>query len=311
VRNIGRGRKFGLHLVLAHQHLHQLKEKDPEVYYSTLTNARVKAVFGGLIDEDLDILAKELYTGEFDPDQIKDEIWQTKFRPVETTRTIRSMSISEGSGESYGEAISAGEVSHVSLSSGEVYIPGSGLWNSPTLQNTSTGSASGYARSSGSSKSSGRSSSTSYGESTANVPWYEYHEFSELSSRTFRSLEEQLYIKKAQMKRQAGQHAAILVPDAPVQVVKTPSIKEHAVTESQRQEFKRAAIENAGCFKSPEAAGCEIAGLETRLLAEVEPIIVADPIKASTAKTRKSKIQAEKLKKTVFDNIDINPIGRE
>ena len=31
-----------LHLTLAHQHLHQLKEKDPEVYYSTLTNPRTK-----------------------------------------------------------------------------------------------------------------------------------------------------------------------------------------------------------------------------------------------------------------------------
>lgn len=57
------GRKFGLHLVLAHQHFNQLKQKDPEVYYSTLTNARTKVVFGGLIDEDLDVVAKELYTG--------------------------------------------------------------------------------------------------------------------------------------------------------------------------------------------------------------------------------------------------------
>jgi type IV secretory pathway TraG/TraD family ATPase VirD4 len=36
------GRKFGLHLILAHQHLNQLKEKDAEVYYSVLTNARLK-----------------------------------------------------------------------------------------------------------------------------------------------------------------------------------------------------------------------------------------------------------------------------
>src|SRR5205823_2370725 len=66
------GRKFGLHLILAHQHLNQLKEKDPEVYYSTLGNARTKVVFGGLIDEDLDIVAKELFTGEFNPDAVKD-----------------------------------------------------------------------------------------------------------------------------------------------------------------------------------------------------------------------------------------------
>src|SRR5262249_49594255 len=74
------GRKFGLHLILAHQHLRQLQEKDPEVYFSTLGNARTKVVFGGMIDHDLDTLAREMY--DLDPDQIKNEIWQTKFRPV-------------------------------------------------------------------------------------------------------------------------------------------------------------------------------------------------------------------------------------
>jgi type IV secretory pathway TraG/TraD family ATPase VirD4 len=78
------GRKFGLHLILAHQHLGQLREKDPEVYYSTLTNARTKIVFGGLNDEDVDLIAKELFTGEFDPDEVKDEIWHRGFEPVES-----------------------------------------------------------------------------------------------------------------------------------------------------------------------------------------------------------------------------------
>src|SRR5205085_1542511 len=107
------GRKFGLHLILAHQLLNQLKARDPEVYYSTLTNSRTKVVFGGMNDEDLDILSRELFTGEFDPDEIKDEIWQTKFRPVETTRTIASHSSGESSSES--SAVSSGEVSHQSL----------------------------------------------------------------------------------------------------------------------------------------------------------------------------------------------------
>jgi hypothetical protein len=100
------GRKFGLHLILAHQHLHQLKEKDPEVYYSTMGNARLKTVFGGLVDEDLEVMAKEFYVGEIDPEEIKDEIWQTKLKPVESTRTILSSAWGESEGRS--------EVSHSS-----------------------------------------------------------------------------------------------------------------------------------------------------------------------------------------------------
>ena len=116
------GRKFGLHLILAHQHLNQLKQKDPEVYFSTLGNARTKVVFGGLIDEDLEILGKELYTGELNPDEVKDEIWQTKFRPVESTRLV----VAEG--QSRGGSSSRAELAHESLGESATYIPESQLW---------------------------------------------------------------------------------------------------------------------------------------------------------------------------------------
>src|ERR1035438_6139702 len=111
------GRKFGLHFTLAHQHLGQLKEKDAEVYYSTLTNARTKIVFGGLNDEDVDLIAKELFTGELDPEQVKNEIWHRGFEPVESTRTVRASSSSGSDGES------SGQVDHSSLASGQVWIP--------------------------------------------------------------------------------------------------------------------------------------------------------------------------------------------
>jgi len=176
------GRKYKLHLILAHQHLGQLKEKDPEVYYSTLTNARTKIVFGGLNDEDVDLISRELFTGEFDPNEVKDEIWHRGFEPVETTRTVRAYSSSEGSGES------AGDISHSSLDSGRVFIPGSDFWSMPTLASTS------QSRSSGSSRSHGHQNSSSSGSTESTVPFYEFHEYRELTSRTFRSLEEQLYL---------------------------------------------------------------------------------------------------------------------
>jgi hypothetical protein len=253
------GRKFGLHLILAHQLLNQLKAKEPEVYYSTLTNARAKVVFGGMIDEDLDILGRELFTGELDPDQVKDEIWRTAYDPVEATRLIVSDSESEGSSESYSE------VSHTSL--GQVFIPDSEYGHLPQIpQSVAEGESSGRAE--------GGSRSAQHSRSETRVPWYEYHERQELSSRTFRSLEEQLYIKKAQLKRQPRQHAAILRPDAKVEFVKTPTLREFDIPESVRTDFLAECYESAGCFKSPIEAEREVAALEKSLLLPPGPIVI-------------------------------------
>ena len=269
------GRKFGLHLILAHQLLNQLRARDPEVYYSTLTNARTKVVFGGMNDEDLDILSRELFTGEFDPDEIKDEIWQTKFRPVEATRTITSYSSGESSSESVGH--SSGEVTHQSLARGDTYIPGSYFFSpQPWRLPDSTGITKSSGRSSSSARSNSSSSGYSSSESTAEVPWYEYHEFQELSSRTFRSLEEQLYIKKAQLKRQMQQHAAVLIPGASVQLIKTLTLKDFPIRERDREEFKQACFEHSGYFKSLPEARLEVEALEQKLLRDASPAITIE-----------------------------------
>jgi hypothetical protein len=258
------GRKFGLHLILAHQHLNQLKIKDPEVYYSVLTNARIKAVFGGLIDDDLNVLAKELYTGEFDPDEVKDELWQTKYRPVETTRLVVSESDSHSDSSSYGS------VTHESLATGNVYIPGSTFLSPNLAMVSSTASAA-------TGTSSADTSADTHSETRSLVPWYEYHEYKELSQRTFRSLEEQVYLKKAQMKRQPGQHAAILIPDANVQLVKTPTLRDLPLNDRDRSEFIQVCMENARCFKGPREATREIDAMKEKLLDEANRIIDVAP----------------------------------
>jgi hypothetical protein len=299
------GRKFGLHLVLAHQHLNQLKLKDPEVYYSTLANARIKAIFGGLIDEDLEVVANELYVGELNPDEVKDEIWQTKFRPVESSRIIRCESYSESTGTGYTEASSYGQVTNSALVAGETFIPGSGLWSADVLQGRSVSEASSYGSVQGSSRSYGQQSTSAYGNSTAEVPWYEYHEFSELSSRTFRSLEEQLYVKKAQMKRQPPQHIALLIPGKNVQLLKTPSLREFKVSDQELGDFKYKCFEAAGCYKTPEDADREVAEVEAKLLTEGTPV-------TEISAPAEEKPNPKKNKQTIFASIDVNDlIGRE
>ena len=201
------------------------------------------------------MLARELYTGD-NPNEIKDEVWQTKFKPVETTRVVRADSHSHTDSDSHADIDSSGLITHESLITADTYIPGSGQWSHGSAESSSSGSADSY------------SSADTSATSRALVPWYEYHEYKELSSRQFRSLEEQLYIKKAQMKRQPGQYLAILIPDAGVQLAKSPTLKDLPVKDRHRSEFVQACIEAAHCFKSPDQAEREIEGLRHGILFE-------------------------------------------
>src|SRR5215475_5307595 len=97
----------------------------------------------------------------------------------------------------------------------------------PTLSSTSQSSAS------GTSHSRGYQTSSSSGITETTIPFYEFHEYRELTSRTFRSLEEQLYHKKAQLKRQPNQHAAVLIPNQQVQLIKVATLRELPVREDQ------------------------------------------------------------------------------
>jgi len=143
------------------------------------------------------------------------------------------------------------------------------------------------------------------------VPWYEYHEFRELSSRTFRTLEEQLYLKKAQMKRQNTQHVAILIPGTQVQLVKAPTVKDYTVKERHREEGKQTTFHFAGCFATPEQATRELEGLEQKLLEEANPAIdvQATPIASSefrptpAQKASKPRTRAKKPKPNIYDTI--------
>lgn len=95
-------RKYKLFLTLAHQHLAQLKKEDEYLYASVLTNCKNKIVFGGLSVEDAKIMDAEIHTGFLDLKRIKDEMYSTKERHIEETRTVQgtSKSNTEGTSES-------------------------------------------------------------------------------------------------------------------------------------------------------------------------------------------------------------------
>jgi hypothetical protein len=254
------GRKFGLHLILAHQILEQLIKSDEEVYYSTLANARTKVVFGGLSTKDLETMGSEMFYGELDPDLVKHEIWRTIYRPVETTRIVVTDSESGGGGEQ------DGYVDHESLANHEVYIPGS-AWGELYPQSVSVGASRG--------RSTSRSQNSNWqrGRSTSLVPFYEHYEDLELASRTYRPIEEQLFLKMQQLKAQPPQHAAFLVPGQKVDFMRIDDLKHFSVSNQQLDEFRHECFETAACFKAPQEVEAQIEALERKLLTP-GPIII-------------------------------------
>lgn len=58
-------RKFGLHAILAHQWLEQLREASPAIFAAIMA-IQNKVVFGGLADVDAEMIANELFRTEYD-----------------------------------------------------------------------------------------------------------------------------------------------------------------------------------------------------------------------------------------------------
>ena len=97
-------------MVLAHQHLGHLAD-NPRLRKSIFTNARMRAVFGGLDFQDSSELANEMFLSDLNTRQIKKAYYHTTHLYREEVRTTRSRTTthtnSTGNSWSVGVASSA------------------------------------------------------------------------------------------------------------------------------------------------------------------------------------------------------------
>jgi len=111
-RILDQTRKFGLHAVLAHQRIGQLRERGEGVYNAVMGGTQTKIVLGGLSDEDADVMAKEIMRGDLDlelpktgldmPVVVGEELaWLHSEGGSETASTVRT--------STHGFSTSAGE----------------------------------------------------------------------------------------------------------------------------------------------------------------------------------------------------------
>lgn len=187
-------RKYKMFMVLAHQHLAQLRREDEYLYASVLTNCKNKVVFGGLSREDAEIMGNEIQTGFVDLKKVKNELYSTKERHIEETRTTttRNWSKSEGSTSSSSRGYAENE-GNSKLEYG---------YRVPTVNQGES-----YSKSS----SEGTKYDSTEGGSESTSPFHRVEEYKELSSVTFWTVEELHYMEMAQIKNQDVGHAFVKV----------------------------------------------------------------------------------------------------
>jgi hypothetical protein len=227
---LDQARKVNLKCILAHQHLAQVKEEDPQVFSAALTNTSHKLVMGGLSNADLEILAGELFIDEWDFDERKLEIQRTYFHPHESRRTIQGYS--HGSGASR------------SSSRGSTFGANEELWG---LEQELRGTY----------EASGESESEFESHSEIEVPFYELEEKQELSSVQFRSPEELKLRSMVKLKTLKKREFALKADNQRVKFDRTLEVPDIELLERLKDQALTEVFQNQPYYASLEEISLE------------------------------------------------------
>ena len=220
-------RKFGLHVTLSHQHLGQLRKYGEHVFNAVMTNTGTKVVFGGLPDEDAELMAKQILRPLFDfnrPKHILDKPSVVGFQKV----LMRHQGRAEGVAVSQGSSSMMADMAGSSAAATQMF----GADGLPIGGGTEiAGQTSGVTHGTGSSNATAHSTVTSQGMSEAWLPILETlptaveseAEILHRSTLAVRTLPRQVFI--------------LAEPWAPPQLVRTPDVSSPAVRPARIERF--------------------------------------------------------------------------
>ncbi len=281
-------RQFGLHLILAHQHLGQLDEAGDLIKGSIMTDAKTKVVFGGLTMESAHLMADDLFAGELDLEEPKHVLDKPTVVGHEII-WLETVSASESFGTSEGES------DGVSLGEGENETR-SAQWSSgDTWSATSDGSGHeshnwGGSFSRGGGRSTGRSRSvgtTHASTRTASATHGTTHGRGQSLSPIYRtlpgavySLPEQQYRAASKLRNLPKQTAIVKPPFSPSRFLRVPVVSDGYARDERVVRFRQRAFEKSGVMAPRAEVEAEIAArgreLERRA-AEGEKRHAAEP----------------------------------
>lgn len=303
-------RSFRLWFLLSHQQRKQLEIIDG--LKEVVTDQCTGKLYFELGHQDAEETVHDLFQDSIHGEKVKAEIWQTKFRPKETTREVtgevhtESESTSDSVVDSH--ATSASRGSHAATAHQFRPEPGTaellgGLGDlgagvlQGTLGFTVPASLMNYAggvwtrghtegASDTTSSATGHTTGRSVGDATSRavVPWYEYLEFLELSSRERYSVEEMAEECKRWLMLQDVGRAQVKIGSRKTLPLDVREVKPVWVSSEEREEFLAAVFKRSA--RPVEDVRAEIkarvkafiARVAERQLAEAERAEVADAL---------------------------------
>ncbi len=287
-------RKGGLHMVLAHQHLGHFAD-NPKLKKSVFTNARIRAVFGGLDYEDACILGNEMFLPDLNTRQIKKAYYHTIHLYREETRTVRSKSTGRSSSTAHGTSLGSGS----SASAGSVVgrstgYSAPGLGGAPlsvegwfsegeSSSDISTNASSDF---SSSSESRSESETETHGESV--VPVWVPIPTEELGSETEWSREEKLSKVAQMLKEQMQRHCFIKLDTEKTQPLCVPFVKDPGLSPQFLAEYEGEVYKAQGALPAPEVDRL-IEESRQKFLATAEATVIDARSEATQERTADSK----------------------
>lgn len=245
-------RKGGLHMVLAHQHLGHFADNE-RLKESVFTNARIRAVFGGLSTPSASALAEEMFLPDLNTRQIKKAYYHTIHLYREETRTIRGSAHSRGGSTTTGSATGM---------SGPVED-----WFGAQIQlelGIKTGSD--FARM-GRFETEPESSSESHGysESEVEVPVFVSIPVRELTNEAEWSRDEKVSRIAEMLKCQQQRHCFIKIDTQKTEPLKVPFVADHYVPAEEVHWYEQQIYSKQGALRAGEV---------DQLIAESERVFV-------------------------------------
>jgi hypothetical protein len=231
-KNLAEASGFGLRMIMAHQYPGQIlddlrhKEHGALLFKSILTNARSKAVFGGIgAEEDIGPLADILYRGVLDPDQVKHVLESTKVLDykLEYERAYsRSHTTTDGGASSSGAVSGSGSSSSTGRVTSETYDADGNLvsaaYASPAMDTFNSHMAETFGEST--------QWADAYSQGESDAPMLKPMLGKEVSSVQFRDLAEQQYLAIAALYDQKQRQCVVrLAGSQPVNLF-TPFIED-------------------------------------------------------------------------------------
>lgn len=239
-RILDESRKRGLHLILSHQHLSQLKEAGETVYSAVMTDAQTKVIFGGIRDEDGMQMVKEVFL-DLNLEEPKESL--TRRVAVGQERIIMrsgGSSSSQATGSSSTRGTTTNRIA--SFSNGKSQsesrlMSADGVYDQEAPVTMAWGMTQGesYGDSDGLSESEAQSISEVIAE---NNGWTEAFQtiYADAVGGHF-SLEEQRYKKAAWLRRQPKQMALLALPDFSLTPFRVADVRPARVTEKATDTF--------------------------------------------------------------------------